>query len=232
MDLYLSDLHLGNPLFESEKAILKLLNEPKYDKIFILGDIIDTWETPVESIRKKHEHLITQINLRAKQGPVIIIRGNHDPNILVMHSIFDMCRIFESLREGKTMFVHGHEFDELITKYYWLAKLIFPIRWLLERLGVNLLAYTRNLYHSVAAKKQNKQYDDLVLGIEKQAVAKYEKDFDYLVMGHTHLPKLVPRDADPDDPRKCDYINTGDWIHNRTYIERDENKFKLCEAKR
>jgi len=230
MELYLSDLHLGNPLFKDENTILKLLNEPKYNRIVILGDIIDTWEAPVESIRKKYDHLINQINLRAKQGPVLIIRGNHDPDILVMHSIFDMCRIFESLREGSTIFIHGHEFDELITKHYWLAKLIFPIRWLLERLGVNLLAYVRNLYHSIAAKRQNKKYNDLVIDIEKQAVSKYEKDFDYLVMGHTHLPKIVLRDSDPKEPRKCDYINVGDWIHNRTYVERDGDKFKLRKA--
>jgi len=231
MDLYLSDLHLGNPLFNSEKEILNLLNDSRYEKITILGDIIDTWEAPVDTITKQHKHLINQINQRGKQGPVRIVRGNHDPNVFVMHSIFDMCRIFEDYREDDMLFIHGHEFDELITKYYWLAKLIFPIRWFLERIGVNLLAFTRNLYHSVAAKKQDKKYNDLVLGIEKYAVKKYENGCNYLIMGHTHLPKLVLRDSDPDEPRKCDYINTGDWIHNCTYVERDGKDFKLRNGK-
>lgn len=231
MDLYLSDLHLGNPLFKDEATILQLLNSPKYDRIVILGDIIDTWEAPVDRIKSLYGHLINQINQRAKHGPVLMIRGNHDPNIVTMHAIFDMCRIFESLRDTSTIFVHGHEFDELITRHYWLAKLIYPIRWFLERLGVNLLAYTRNLYHSIAAKRQDKNYNSLVLDMEKHMVAKYEKEFDYLVMGHTHLPKIVLRNADPKDPRKCDYINTGDWIHNRTYVERDGNEFKMCKAR-
>lgn len=230
MELYLSDLHLGNPLFKDEAMILKLLNDVKYDKIVILGDIIDIWEAPVDTIKSQYGDLINQINLRAKQGPVLIVRGNHDPNTLIMNSMFDMCRIFEYLRDNDTLFLHGHEFDQLITKHFWIAKLIYPVRWFLERLGVNLLAYTRNLYHSVAAKRQGKKYNSLVLDMEKHAVAKYEKDCNYLIMGHTHLPKIVLRNSDPDEPRECDYINTGDWIHNRTYVEREGNKFKMCKA--
>jgi len=231
MDLYLSDLHLGNPLFNSEAIILRLLNDAKYDRIIILGDIIDTWEAPVDVIKSNYGHLINEINQRAKRGSMLIIRGNHDPDITQMHSIFDMCRIFEFLRDGDTLFVHGQEFDELITRHFWMAKLVYPIRWFLERLGVNLLAYTRNLYHSISAKRQHKKYNALVLDMEKHMVSKYEKDFEYLVMGHTHLPKIVLRDSDPKDIRECDYINTGDWIHNRTYVERDGNNFKMCKAR-
>ena len=218
--LYLSDLHLGSPMFKSEDKILSLLNN-NYDQIFLVGDIIDTWEEPKEDTIRKYPLLIDRLN---EMESLFIVQGNHDPSVEELKEIFpnaditDSCAIFYT--EGQpTAITHGHEFDNLIVKHYWLAKLLFPIHWVLERLGIDIRNCCNKLYHSVARKIQNKCYHDLVLNIEQDAVEEY-KNFRYIVMGHTHLPKLVASDNNI-------YINCGDWIDNKTYVECIDGEFRL-----
>ena len=71
-------------------------------------------------------------------------------------------------------------------------------------------------------KKQEKYYNDLVLDIEKESVRDYsEKGYKNVVLGHTHLPKLV------NDYYNIIYMNSGDWTHNKTYAKyiTDDKRF-------
>ena len=97
----------------------------------------------------------------------------------------------------------------------------FPIHWFLERIGVNIKGYLRELFHSISAKKQHKHYNDIVSDIEKEAVKKYS-DYSILIMGHTHLSKRVYIS-------KPIYINTGSLIHDPCCIEYDNGIFTKKE---
>jgi len=216
--LFLSDLHLGSPLFNHKARILSLLND-SYDTVVLIGDIIDTWEGPVNYIADEHEVLISRLN----ELNLVVVRGNHDPTFEVLHEIFPNASVLSEYNfeyeDMKIKATHGHEFDDLITKYYWLAKITFPIQWALQRLGLNLKGWLRDLLHSIAAKSQDKQYHDLVNDIEKRAIEAYGERYDAVVMGHTHLPKLVEGD--------CIYVNSGDWISHSTYVLFEDGKFSL-----
>jgi UDP-2,3-diacylglucosamine pyrophosphatase LpxH len=100
-----------------------------------------------------------------------------------------------------------------------LARIIGSFQWILSRLGLNTKAFVRNLLHSIAAKLQDKQFDDLVSDIEKEAIDKYKSVYDVVVMGHTHLPKIVEGE--------CTYVNIGDWTYNRTYVLFEDGQFML-----
>lgn len=218
--IFLSDLHLGSPLFKSKNKVMELLNN-KYDKVFILGDLIDLWEDDIENILYDNRDIITLLN----QQNVVIVKGNHDPDINTLKKIFTNVEVvysFELDMEGnKYLLIHGDECDDLLKKYFLLIKLIYPIQWIGERLfNLNLRGWLRTFLHSVSAKKQNKKYNDLVTDIEKTLVKKYEDSYDYLLLGHTHLPKLVKHD-------KLSYINCGDWIHSRSYVVYDNGVFTL-----
>ena len=41
--LYISDTHLGSPLFDSISYITSLITSPEFDEIYFLGDITDVW---------------------------------------------------------------------------------------------------------------------------------------------------------------------------------------------
>lgn len=220
--LFLSDLHLGSPLFVSKSKILELLNGD-YDRIFILGDLLDIWEEKLEDILSDNIEIINKLRTLTN---VVIIKGNHDPAIIRLESVFpkkNICYSFNfNIGDKRCLLAHGDEFDSLIRHYSWLAKIFWPIGWAFERIGINLKGFFRTLFYSISAKIQKKYYNDLVLDIEKNMVEKYENDYDYIIVGHTHLPKINKENG-------FTYINCGDWVHNKSYVEFVDSEFKLTE---
>jgi UDP-2,3-diacylglucosamine pyrophosphatase LpxH len=57
-------------------------------------------------------------------------------------------------------------------------------------------------------------------GLEKYA-ASLLNYYDYVVMGHTHEPCLMPMG-------KGVYANCGDWLENHTYVKIIHGKLELC----
>jgi len=220
--LFISDIHLGSPMFKMRDELIKLMSDPKYDKIFILGDVIDEWESDIDTILKEYSDVIECINSSTKS--VIFIKGNHDPDPIILKSIFPGRSIYFNysmqLGSKKVLMIHGHEFDFIILRHITLAKFLFPIQWVCERFGFSMSGFLRDLYHSFAEKFHHKKYDSLVYDAEYEAVNKY-KDYDILMMGHTHKEKLVKLD----DGRY--YINTGSFVHHPAYVEFDNNIFTI-----
>ena len=217
MYLFISDIHLGSPFFKLKDELINLLTSDRYSKIYIIGDIIDEWETDIESITEEYSDVIDCVNNSPKF--VTIIRGNHDPDPMVLQTIFPNKPIYTQfiteLHDKKFIMLHGHEFDYRIMDFITWSKLLFPLQWGIERLGFNLNKFLRNLYHSIAQKIGHKNYNDLVMAVEYDAVDKY-KDYDVIIMGHTHKHKLVRLN------NERFYINTGSLINYPVYIEFDE----------
>lgn len=215
MTLFISDLHLGSPLFDDEIVIVDLLQSPKYDEIVLVGDILDVWEDDIESILESNRAIVEAIHKASIDRPVTYILGNHDPDRETILKYLPLVGVCEEYLFGKGVVTHGHQFDDLIIKYSWLAKIVFYIHWVCERaFGINVKAYFRRLFYSLSAKKDKRYYNDLIIDVEKNAIEKYS-DYDYVIMGHTHLPKIVSG--------KTTYVNVGDWIHNRSYVIYDSS---------
>lgn len=221
--LILSDLHLGNPLFKHENELLNLL-DCDFDEIIFCGDILDVWELPIDKIISKYSNMISFINMKSNITKIIIIHGNHDPDIPKLKNIFSECHICESYEYDNNIVVHGDEFDEFILKYSSLSRWLSYFNWIFERFGLDLKTFFRELFYSISAKRQKVYYNDLVSDIEKAAVDKYSESFSTVIMGHTHMPKIVGS--------KCLYVNVGDMIHNYTYVLHDGVKFRLFNLRR
>jgi hypothetical protein len=80
---------------------------------------------------------------------------------------------------------------------------------------LNIKAFFRELFYSISAKKDKKYYPDLVSDIEIKLKEKY-LPYGYVFCGHTHEPKIFEN-----------YVNSGDWVHNRTYIIYEDGKITL-----
>jgi len=221
--LFISDFHLGSPLFSKERKVAQLFNCSNYKEIYIIGDIIDTWENDISKISKQYDSLIRIIN--NSPAKVCVIQGNHDPDIDKLKFIFHNCEVVVnkeiSLDGKKAMLVHGDEFDDVVIKYLWLAKVWFPIHWVLERVGINVKGFLRDLFHSISKKKQHKHYNDIISDIEKAAVKKYS-DYSIIIMGHTHLSKFVYTSIPT-------YINTGSLLNDPCCVEYNNGIFTKKE---
>lgn len=220
--LIVSDLHLGSPLFNKKISFLNLMQSTEYDMIVLNGDVIDIWEEKLNKIINNNIRIIETINVISKQKTVVYIEGNHDPKTEDIRKIFPNCQIIPSFQIEDLFIIHGDEFDKLVSKYSWLVKLLFIPHWIGERFGLNIKAFFRELTHSISNKRNKNYYTNLVKDINNEAISKYSCRCNFLVMGHTHSPKII-------EEAGCVYINGGDLIHNYTYVEFDTitKKFEL-----
>jgi len=220
--LFISDLHLGSPLFKEEKDIMKLLNDPSYHKIVIVGDLFDNWEDCKCYILKKYKNLIAKIN---SMENVIIINGNHDYSTREMNNIFPNKTIHKEYRvDEDTIAVHGEEFDNNVHKHKWFWKYVaFPFHWIAESYGINLKYWLRETVHDMRLVRDDIPYDSLVFQAEKKLVGKYLTKYKNIVCGHTHLPKIV-------HDQYFTFVNCGDWLSNDTYVEYENGAFKIVRS--
>jgi len=214
MKVFISDLHISSPLFKKEKEVVDLFNDPKVKEIYILGDLLDTWEQDPYKTAEKKKDFIYELNQCGKIS--VILRGNHDPKISVMKEIFTNTVILDqhtmTLFGKKAILTHGHSFDDYITK----SKPLFFIHYVGERVGLNLKGFFRHNYYSFVRFIKDAPKNSLVLEVEKAIVEKYSKDFNLIICGHTHVPKLVRL-------KEVDYVNCGCVVYKPTYAVADKN---------
>ena len=86
MKIFISDLHISSPLFKKDKEIINLINTKEVEEVFILGDILDTWEEDPYRTMENKKDFIYEINQCDKIKVMLI--GNHDPEINIMKEIF------------------------------------------------------------------------------------------------------------------------------------------------
>ena len=212
MKVFISDLHMSSPLFKKGKEVKELFNSPNVEEIYILGDLLDTWEEDPFFTANRYSDLIELINKKV----TLIIKGNHDPSIEDMQKIFPDVLITTKhemeLFGKKVLLVHGDEVD----RFDLWARLWFPIHYCCERLGINFKAFVRNTFAKYKARKNNLKSNDLILKIEKDIVAKYKSECDILITGHSHLSKVVRSS-------EIDFANCGSLMDKPSYLIADKN---------
>lgn len=244
--LIISDIHLNSEEnTHTDKAISdyfkKYLSKGYY--IFLVGDILDVIRN--ELIKRKREYLAIKglypetINLIENNNKIIYIIGNHDTylekkNILNCHKYFDyiinnfseacgtlpgslalQCNGTEqATRSFKIHFEHGHNYDLPNGKCHYV--------------GDTIACCWGNLKNACKNNCSDEFFDNLqtIEQIDnthkklKKASKKLLKDYNMVIMGHSHKPYLRI------NKNKC-YINSGSF--NKELI--DETKIKIKNSK-
>ena len=127
--IWISDLHLGTKHTNS-KFLLDFLKKTQSEYLYLVGDIIDFWQLEKGGHWPHiNNHIMRNILKKVQEGTrVIYIPGNHDDvmrkfsgssvrGVEVMdefvHQTADGCRF---------LVTHGDEFDCVVQKNKWLAK--------------------------------------------------------------------------------------------------------------
>lgn len=221
MKLFLSDIHLGNILFEKRKELFKLLTNSKYTQIYILGDTLDTWSMELEHIIKIYGDIIDAINSLGVR--CTLLKGNHDPDSETLKKVFDKVRLIEGNHrfelDGKTtVLLHGDEFDNMGASAMFLLKCIAPVQWMFTKCGMSFSYRLRDWYYK--QKHGSNFYMKVALDNEKKTVKKYSVDNKIIIMGHTHVAKIV-------ETPEYKYINCGTALDNASAIEFNGTEFIL-----
>jgi UDP-2,3-diacylglucosamine hydrolase len=227
---FLSDFHLGAPdaarSLEREKRIVRFLEEIRTSAhtIFLVGDLFDFWYEYKTVVPRGYVRLLGKLAELSDSGINLhLFVGNHDMwmtnyfqkefNIPVYFGPQDF-RINDKdfhVAHGDGLGPGDHGYKALKKVFrnpvcQWLFG-IFPPQW-----GMGLASY-----FSRKSREATGQSEEHWLGEEKEWLLTYsrtvqkEKNFDFFVFGHRHLP------VDYRLHNSSRYINLGDWITFSTY---------------
>ena len=194
--IFISDIHLGTKQCKAKKLLTFLNdNDIKYDYLFLVGDIIDGWALRRRHYwPKSHTEVLRRILKLSERCKVIYLPGNHDEFVrpFLKHEMqLGNVDIVDSYVYENVYICHGDRFD-LTMK--------------IPRQVINFFAHL-----SDGGSFTDKMYK--LLGTQK-VITKWakSKNYDSVLTGHTHSPKIVDG-----------YMNCGDWCENCTYITHDDD---------
>ena len=227
---FASDQHFGAPTIEKSKVreqkFVKWLDEIKSDAeiLFLLGDLFDFWFEYKKVVPKGFVRVLGKLaELKDSGIEIHFFVGNHD---LWMRDYFETelnipvyFKPQEFTLHNKTFLIgHGDGLGPGDNGYKRMKKVFtnplskWLYRWLHPDIGVGLAQHL-----SVKNKLISGDEDVKFLGEENEWLVLYckkkltEKQYDYFVFGHRHLPLEIAVSEN------SKYINTGDWVIYFTY---------------
>jgi len=224
-----SDLHLGTKDSKA-KEFIEFLDSHPTDLLILNGDIIDGWAlNRGAKWKKQHTNAISKILKISNKTKVIWVRGNHDEFITeFIGTHFGNIAIVEDyvldVGDKKYFVFHGDVIDVFITKYKWLAKIGsigYDLALWLNRWYNRYRAWRKLPYQSISQqiKAGVKSATNYINDFENAAIKMANKhNCDGVICGHIHQPADLIINNNH-------YINSGDWVENRTAIllDRQDN---------
>ncbi len=234
--IFISDIHLGTSASRPDE-LLKFLKENEFEKLYLVGDIID-----MTAIRRRyfywdemHNTLLQKILRMARKGvKVEYIVGNHDIFLeFFAHEHFGNIELKERdvhvTADGrKCLVIHGHQFDGVINKLpllYWLGDTMYDFALFINR----WFNWFRRLFGkdywslSLYLKTKVKNVIKFVNNYEQLLVheAKKELGVRAVIAGHVHM-------AADKEISGIRYLNCGCWTeYCSAVVEHEDGRFEL-----
>jgi UDP-2,3-diacylglucosamine hydrolase len=236
---FISDCHFGlqNKQHEREREfrLFSFFDEIQHEaeKIFILGDLFDYWFEYKHVVPKGFHRILTRLEGLTSAGiEVHLVVGNHDfwvgkrfTEETGVHVYYDPVSLI--LNDKRFYLHHGDGLNEGDKGYRVLRSIlrnrtnIFLYRLLHPDLGIGLAR------KSSQASRENHSENGLPRerdALRAFAMKKLAEGFDYVLMGHDHIPEQFSTDG-------RQYINLGDWITHNSYAVFDGDEVKLMKWK-
>ena len=240
-----SDIHLGTKDSKANEFIHFLESHPT-ELLILNGDIVDGWALNRGSKwKKQHTKVLSKLLKLSNTTRIVWIRGNHDEflqefigsgfgNIQIVedYTISIHKHITGDVWEKKNYLIfHGDVIDVFISKYKWLAKIGaigYDMALWLNRIYNRWRVWRGLPYQSISQKiKQGvKAATNYINDFEVAAIRMAKRrGCDGAICGHIHNPADIHIE-------NGHYLNSGDWVENRTAILIDKtNTIRLYEYK-
>jgi len=205
--LVVSDLHIGRNRHEGWKQAFALMKDREWSKIFILGDLFDLWQRPETTMVDS-----TLAALSELKADVVYTVGNHDEGVIKEIGYWDhkvhICPHYtEEIAGLRFRFCHGHMADRFYTCHGVLSRVVTRVEAVVHSLfRVDIQQIARRLAGLFIDNKRRTIH---------RLIVEQNWDADVVISGHTHLPGAYSISG-------VSYVNSGDWVHNMTYVVIDE----------
>ena len=229
--LFISDVHLGSKFSKSDE-LLKTLDQYKPNFLFIVGDFIDGWLLRNKpNLSKSNIEVLKKVLLLSKNNTqVYYIVGNHDEFLRIYGDMsLGNIKISNSVIWNDCYITHGDKFDSIILNNKWLSIIGSYGYELLLRIN-DMIQYFQKLFKlkprsfSKYIKYKFKHSFDFINKFENRLIDEaIINNCNTVICGHIHTPndKYI---------NNIHYLNTGDWIENKSYIIFNNNKFEIRYA--
>ncbi|MDY3551577.1 UDP-2,3-diacylglucosamine diphosphatase [Gemmata sp. JC717] len=219
--IVISDIHLGSENCQA-KYLAHFLHtvrrgDLKARHLVLNGDVFDSID--FRRLKKNHWKILSELRKLADEMEVVWINGNHDGTAEVVSHLLGVRCADETVVESggrKILFLHGHRFDEFITRYPFIT-------WVADRVYNFLQKIDQSHTFAKFAKRRSKTFLRCAQKIEADAV-KYaaKRGCDVVCCGHTHLP--VANETGP-----IRYYNSGCWTEKPChYLTVANGVVKVC----
>jgi UDP-2,3-diacylglucosamine hydrolase len=233
-----SDIHLGVGSRERERAFVRWLSQfgASASELIINGDLFDFWFEYGAVVPRGHTRVLGALAAVVDAGtPVRLMGGNHDwwgGSFLEQEIGLTLHRdpVVLELAGWRTFLGHGDGLGSGDLGYRILRRVLrgkltrWGFRWLHPDLGARVAGrVSLTEEHLRNPSKSQKRRAEM---LESWAVEKLraESDLDLVLLGHTHIPRLVQVDGNRY------YVNSGDWLTHYTYVELRPGSPPLLEA--
>ncbi|MFM8316630.1 MAG: UDP-2,3-diacylglucosamine diphosphatase [Deltaproteobacteria bacterium] len=233
--LFISDVHLQDANGKKTRAVLEFLQSKasQVDHLFILGDLFDVWPGTTNYLISYFSPVLDVFRSLINQGCSIhYIEGNHDFRLGKYFTERVGIKVypysFEAVWNNRKVFIAHGDLGNPSEKSYRILRKLLRSDWLhfLIKPIPGKLIFLLGQKTSQASRNYQKTSDSKIEQIRKtyRDTAKdlFEKGYDVVVMGHTHVPDEFNHQV---SDRLCCYYNTGDWVKNFTYLEFDDGEF-------
>jgi UDP-2,3-diacylglucosamine pyrophosphatase LpxH len=221
--LFISDMHLGARSCR-DTALLEFLQAHHADRIFLVGDIFDTWHGMGAHFNDTQHAIVQLLLTRAGHGVEIIYTpGNHDAFFrqylgMKLGTIKVVDHALHDAADGRRyLVIHGDSIDILSGRFPLLSRLAAKAENTLRGLGNFAQHWLRRFDLPIT-----RQVDWLVARVND--AIRRQDDFqarlidlarahgaDGIICGHFHQPALTTQDG-------ITYANCGDWVENASAL--------------
>lgn len=231
----ISDVHLGT--YGSQAfALLDYLNSIEPKIVVLNGDIIDGWQFSRKYFPSSHVEVVKKIlDWISKGVQLYYVTGNHDEMMRKFVGFgVSNAKIVNKVvlpLDGKLAWIfHGDVFDVTMRHSKWIAKmgadgygflilLNKAVNAILKKMGKGKISLSKRIKNSVkSAVKSKNNFETTAAEIAIQ------NGYDYVICGHIHQP--IIKNIEIENEKVC-YLNSGDWVENRTALEYNDKKWRL-----
>jgi UDP-2,3-diacylglucosamine pyrophosphatase LpxH len=217
-----SDLHLGNPASTAEERILPFLDHVADlgASLCINGDGFDMLQTSFGRLASAGLPVLAKLRrIEANGGNVYFVVGNHD---LALEHFLDHLLVFRlapflNVRSGgrRVRVEHGHLYDPFFVRAPGVYAFV-------TRVAGLALFVRRDVYRWWSrASEAVERLRRPASSFHEAAEVLLQRGFDTVVFGHTHRAEVTSLASGT-------YVNSGDWMTGRTYVDIDGGVVRLC----
>jgi UDP-2,3-diacylglucosamine pyrophosphatase LpxH len=222
--IWVSDVHLGTPQCHAGR-LLELLQLTESESLYLLGDIVDSWELKRRWYwDQSHNEVVQAIFEKANRGTrVVFIPGNHDEPFrkfigLDLAGIQIRDELVHTTAAGQRMLMlHGDRFDGIVSGarlLRWCGRALTPtVLGLLQKINnwrgrAGLPYWSLSQYLAMTIKGHANYLESFEHALAREA---QKKGLDGVICGHVHKPEM----------RRINgvlYCNDGDWVEHQTAL--------------